>query len=288
MDRFFLIVLSFTLVISGCASQQDVATLDYRLALIEKRHNESEKKRKDLESRLDAYKKAKQQNDQELRGRSAGQHVMIDEMREEIATIRGRAEETEYLLKKQVKALESVDDKKGGQLARIDETARLNNNRIDRIEKYLDLEPTEYDSKIDDLSGAAPGVKTEKQLSESEMYAAAKKAFDQGEIESARARFQNFLKTYPKSKHADNAQFWIGETYYREKWYEKAILEYQKVIEKYPKGNKVESSLLKQGLAFHNIGDSANARLILNELIKKYPKSNEAQIAKRKLKGFAP
>jgi tol-pal system protein YbgF len=96
------------------------------------------------------------------------------------------------------------------------------------------------------------------------------------------------LKIYPKSKHADNAQFWIGEIYYREKWYEKAILEYQKVIEKYPKGNKVESSLLKQGLAFYNIGDRANARLILNVLIKKYPKSNEAKIAKRKLKGFAP
>jgi tol-pal system protein YbgF len=288
MDKFFLIVLSFTLVISGCASQQDVATLDYRLALIEKRYNDSEKKRKELESRLGAYKKAKQQNDKELRSRSAGQHIMIDEMREEIATIRGRAEEAEYLIKKQVKALESVDNKKEGQIARIDETARLNKNRIDRIEKYLDLEPTEYDSKIDDLSDSTSYVKTEKQLSESEMYAAAKKAFDQGEFESARVRFQNLLKTYPKSKHADNAQFWIGEIYYREKWYEKAILEYQKVIEKYPKGNKVESSLLKQGLAFYNIGDRANARLILNVLIKKYPKSNEAKIAKRKLKGFAP
>ncbi|MBW2198143.1 MAG: tetratricopeptide repeat protein, partial [Deltaproteobacteria bacterium] len=90
------------------------------------------------------------------------------------------------------------------------------------------------------------------------------------------------------SKNADNAQFWIGEIYYHEKWYEKAILEYQKVIEKYPKGNKVQASLLKQGFAFLNLGDKSNARLILSELIKKYPKSNEAKIAKRKLKGLAP
>ena len=40
------------------------------------------------------------------------------------------------------------------------------------------------------------------------------------------------LKRFPQSDQADNAQFWIGETYYRENWYEKAILEYQKVIEK--------------------------------------------------------
>ncbi|UCD32221.1 MAG: tol-pal system protein YbgF [Desulfobacterales bacterium] len=288
MDKFLVIVLLFTLVFSGCATQQDVTTIDYRLALIEKQYSESVKKRKELESRLATYKKAKHQNDQELRSRSAGQYAQIDEMQEEIAAIRGKIEETEYFIKKQVKDLERVDDKKGGQLARIDETAKSNKNRLDRIEKYLDLEPSEYDSKIDVRSDSTPAIKKGKQLSEREMYIAAKKAFDQGEIESAKVRFQNLLKTYPKSTHADNAQFWIGEIYYREKWYEKAILEYQKVIEKYPKGNKVQSSLLKQGLAFYNIGDRANARLILNELIKKYPKSNEAKIAKRKLKGFTP
>jgi tol-pal system protein YbgF len=91
------------------------------------------------------------------------------------------------------------------------------------------------------------------------------------------------LKRYPQSNNADNAQFWIGEIYYQEKWFEKAIVEYQKVIENYPKGNKVKSALLKQGYAFLNIGDKSNARIILKELIKKYPDSSEAQIANRKL-----
>ena len=58
------------------------------------------------------------------------------------------------------------------------------------------------------------------------------------------------MEKYPKSNSADNAQFWIGEIYYREKWYEKAILEYQKVIENYPQGNKISAALLKQGLHF--------------------------------------
>ncbi|MCP4371246.1 MAG: tol-pal system protein YbgF, partial [Deltaproteobacteria bacterium] len=94
------------------------------------------------------------------------------------------------------------------------------------------------------------------------------------------------LDRYPKSKSADNAQFWIGEIYYREKWYEKAILEYQKVIENYPKGNKDQASLLKQGFAFYNLKDKPNSRLIFKELIKKFPGSNEAKIAKKKLKEF--
>ena len=42
-------------------------------------------------------------------------------------------------------------------------------------------------------------------------------------------KFKELIERFPKSERADNAQFWIGEIYYREKWYEKAILEYQKV-----------------------------------------------------------
>jgi tol-pal system protein YbgF len=114
----------------------------------------------------------------------------------------------------------------------------------------------------------------------------AKQAFDQGDADTAKKKFKELIERYPKSERADNAQFWIGEIYYREKWYEKAILEYQKVIENYPKGNKVPASLLKQGLAFKNLGDKANARLILEELIRKYPKTSEAKIARDKLKNL--
>ena len=122
-----------------------------------------------------------------------------------------------------------------------------------------------------------------KELSDDELYVRAKQSFDNGEYETARKGFQDLLDKYPKSKNADNAQFWIGEIYYREKWYEKAILEYQKVIENYPQGNKVPGSLLKQGFAFLNIGDETNARLILRELMNKYPESNEAKVAGKKL-----
>jgi tol-pal system protein YbgF len=118
------------------------------------------------------------------------------------------------------------------------------------------------------------------------IYKPAKGAFDAGKNEEARRGFAKLIEKFPKSQHADNAQFWIGETYYQEKWFEKAILEYQKVIENYPKGNKVPAALLKQGLAFQKIGDTANARLILKELIKKYPQTSEGSIAKQKLKEF--
>ena len=119
-------------------------------------------------------------------------------------------------------------------------------------------------------------------------YTSAMEALDKDDFNTARERFRKFIKTYPKSDRADNAQYHIAQTYYREMWYEKAILEHQKVIEKYPKGNRVMKSLFAQGMAFLNLKDKSNARLIFSELIIKYPKSQEAKAAKRKLKEIDP
>ncbi|MFC1826116.1 tol-pal system protein YbgF [Thermodesulfobacteriota bacterium] len=263
----------------GCAMQQDVVTLDDRLAAIEQRNAENAQ-------RLDEHKKFQAQNEQDLRERYAGQNALIRSLRDEIRLLNGRLEENEYLLKHKLIPFEASKDKQANQLDKIEQIVSSNKDRIRHIEQYLNLEITEPDLRAKQESGAISAIQPEKKLSESEIYQAAKQTFDQGNFEAAREQFQQLVKQYPKTKYADNAQFWVGETYYRAKWYEKAILEYQKVIEKYPKGNKVQASFLKQGLAFLNLGDKANARLILTELVKKFPKSNEAQIAKQKLKGL--
>ena len=100
---------------------------------------------------------------------------------------------------------------------------------------------------------------------------------------AARKEFGLLLENYPSSPLADDAQYYIAETYYNEKWYEKAILEYQLVIEKYKNGDKRPSAYFKQGLAFENIGDSTNAKVRYRELVQIYPDSNEARIVKDKL-----
>ena len=281
MKNITLVILSCMMIFSGCALQRDVMTLDNRQALIEKRLLESQKNNKDLNAQL----KAQKQDNQNLRNKFAEQNALIESLRQEIQMLGGRLDETEYTLKQKMQTSEESYEKKEIRLDRIDQTASSNKDHIARIERYLNFESTEPDVK----AGQGAGIKTqvEQKLTEDGIYQAAKQAFDQGDLELAREKFQKLIDTYPKSTMADNAQFWIGEIYYNEKWYEKAILEYQKVIENYPKGNKVQSSLLKQGFSFFNLGDKANARLIFTELIKKYPKSNEAEIAKKKLKGLA-
>jgi len=283
-----LVVILWIMLFGGCASQQDVVTIDDRLAAIEQRNVATEQKSLLLESRLSEFLKSQEQKEQGLRERSAAQNVLINALREEIRMVSGRLEETEYLLKQKLKSFNASENKNAQRLDRIDQNLISNKDRIVRIEQYLNFEIAEGDLSPKPDSGKPSDIQPEKDLSDKEIYKSAKLAFDQGNFEVAREGFQKLLTQYPDSADADNAQFWIGETYYREKWYEKSILEYQKVIEKYPKGNKVPSSLLKQGFAFFNLGDKANARLILTELVKKYPTSNEAKVAQQKLMGLKP
>lgn len=288
MKSFFFISFACLMMVFGCVAQKDIIILQDHIAAIEQRcaaqdqrNAKSEENVMQIQSRMETYGQDREEKDAKLRNQAAGMRVMLNNLRTEIQIQNGRLEETEYLLKQKLSALENLERNRENRFVRIDETIGLNKDRIIRLEEYLNFEP---------LDKSQSKIKTDtsekKELTENELYTLAKKAFDKGDFEAAREGFQKLIKRYAKSSQADNAQFWIGEIYYREKWYEKAILEYQKVIEKYPKGNKVPSALLKQGFAFYNLGDKANSRLILKELEKKYPGSNEGKIARQKLKGL--
>ena len=261
------------LLVSGCvAHQEDIVTLDGRLSQLESRDAE-------LRREFDQYRSDREEKDQSLRTQSASLLAMVEELRQEIRVINGRLDEIGHTAGQQAAG---GGDMPPVNLNELSAATRRNEERISQLEQILKVAPPPS-STVAPVATPPPPTKGP---SEEELYQAAKMAFDREDFDVARKKFQEILDKYPSSQNADNAQFWIGESYYREKWYEKAILEYQKVIESYPKGNKVPASLLKQGFAFYNLGDKANSRLIMEELIRKYPNSNEAKIAAEKLKSF--
>ncbi len=287
MKSILVFNLVFFLLLSGCVTQSELNSLDTRLNVIELRNAEAKKSSQMLKSGLEN----REDEELALRSQAASLRAKMDALNEEMRTFTGKIEEIEYRLNRQTQLdAESVKAKEE-KIDRMAKAAKSNDDRIYRIEQYLNFEPskplipTEKPAEKSTVKiTPVPTDQSKQELPEDNIYRMAKQAFDQGDSDAARKKFQELIQRFPESERADNAQFWIGEIYYREKWYEKAILEYQKVIEKYPKGNKVPASLLKQGFAFFNLGDKSNSRLILEELIKKYPKSNEAKIAKDKVK----
>ena len=287
MKPILLIVLCFAAVFPGCALQDDVnllhnrmMSLERRVASLDSRTADMEKQSAGIKIKLEDYSQVRQTEEQKIKNSAASINASIEGVREELRDTAGRLDGLEYHLKKEAGAYAEFR----AETEALNKALAKNEERIAQLEQYLNLEKSSVASDAaaaPPASAPAPAV-----LTEDQRYQKAKQAFDAGDYETARDGFAALLKRYPKSKNADNAQFWIGEIYYREKWYEKAILEYQKVVEKYPKGNKVAAALLKQGFSFSSLKDKANARLILKELIRKYPDSKEAKIARKKLQGI--
>ena len=276
-----LLKLACLLILVGCASQQEVTSLDRRLSELELHNAETRDKNTALKTEL----QNREGDEQNLRQQMASLRQQLAGVNEEVRSLTGRIEELEHQINRQTQKETESTSSNQDQLEQLANSARSNDERIYRIEQYLNFETSAPAAASEHPAAkVAPTEQVKKESSEDEIYRQAKQAFDQGDSDTARIQFEELIKRYPKSERADNAQFWIGEIYYREKWYEKAILEYQKVIENYPKGNKVPASLLKQGFAFLNLGDKTNSRIILQELIKKFPQTNEAKIAKDKLK----
>lgn len=286
-----IITMLCVLSVAGCAPIADMNRLAWRVGQLERQNadlatklNATQEKTKQIRSELDAYRKTSNQSQQGIRGDTATLSATVDQLRKDLQVVTGKLEEADYSIEKSRSSAANIAQDKENRLNRIEETGRQNRERIAQIDQYLNLEPSE--NGIQPSGSVEKKAASQKKLPENELYSSARQAFDRGQFEVAREQFLEFLKRFPKSKIADNAQFWIGEIYYREKWYKKAIMEYQKVIERYPNGNKVPAALLKQGLAFFNLKEKASARLILKEMIRKYPKSNEAKIARKELSGF--
>ena len=95
--------------------------------------------------------------------------------------------------------------------------------------------------------------------------------------------FRNFVERFPGHDFSDNAQYWIGETFYDQKQFKSALLEFRKVVDNHPDGNKVPDGLLKLGYCYQQMGETDKARQVWQQVVQVYPKSNPASLAKTKL-----
>ena len=97
---------------------------------------------------------------------------------------------------------------------------------------------------------------------------------------------QNFgvLTIFHTHNYADNAIYWMGESYYDRGLWRKALQTFQQVIQNYPLENKVPDAMLKLGLCQKQLNNIRQAREILLQVAELYPKSPVARIAQDRLK----
>lgn len=114
-------------------------------------------------------------------------------------------------------------------------------------------------------------------------YRAAVELVKAGNHDAAIAALRAFIAKHPDHDYADNAQYWLGEAYYAQRDYARALTEFRAVIEVYPRGNKVPDALLKVGYCYQAMGQGEKAQVVLEQVVTRYPKSEPAALAAKRL-----
>jgi tol-pal system protein YbgF len=104
-----------------------------------------------------------------------------------------------------------------------------------------------------------------------------------GEFEAAAESFNVFLNQYPDSSYADNASYWIGETYYVTRDFSTALEVFTDLVNSYPGSSKVPDTRLKIGYIHYEKNDWETAHDVLTSIVKDYPDTEVAQLANARL-----
>lgn len=181
----------------------------------------------------------------------------LDSLQADVRSLRGRIEELENSL----------------------ETLRKQQRDL-----YSDLDQRLTQLSAGGVSGLAPGgAGTAAGAGEEAAYNQAFDALKNGNYGAAIAGFRQFLSAYPSSPLAENAQYWLGETYYVTRDYPSALTAFQAVVDRYPNSRKAPDALVKLGYTYFEMKRYAEARSTLNQVLQRYPDSEAARLAQERL-----
>ncbi len=135
-----------------------------------------------------------------------------------------------------------------------------------------------------DGGSLAPGQLPVPSGSDRDNYQAAFELLKEQRYEPAVMAFQQFLVSYPDSQLADNAQYWLAESYYVTQQYDLALDEFEKVISNYATSRKVPDALLKVGYCNYELQRWNAARRALGRVQADYPDTTAARLAEQRLK----
>jgi tol-pal system protein YbgF len=205
-----------------------------------------------------------------------------------------------------VRQLEQIN----GELARLRGQIEVLTNENQQLQKrqrdfYLDL-----DSRLKRLEGAPAGAANppptseatpppaagavaataparpstrEEQAKEMKAYDAASNLFRRNDFASAIDAFRGFLKDYPQSALAPNAEYWIGISYANLKDYRNALAAQEQLLARHPQSAKAPDALLAIAAVHADQGDAGSARNTLEDIIARYPSSEAAGKARARL-----
>ena len=116
-----------------------------------------------------------------------------------------------------------------------------------------------------------------------QLYDQATEDLTQGRYGLALVNYREYLRRYPETDLADNAQYGAGECYFAQAQFDSALVEYARVGTRWPQGDRAPAALYKLGLCQERLGRMPDSRKTFDDLVKRFPQSGESQLARDRL-----
>ena len=232
------IIVPIGMFLLGCATTKDVQILDREIDKLYSQLSVLRKENKSLENKLDLELSAIRKENSSLENKISALSeenqklkteflFRLENLQSEIRVLSTGIEEYRDYLKRPSK-----------EIGRVKEDVEVRLRILEERRKNLEEKIREMEDRLKGLEGKIKQTELEKSSPTKEvpsepkglsagvgdLYKDAYETFQKGDYEGARKKFEAFLKQYPNTELSGNAQFWIGETYYQKKDFEKAIL----------------------------------------------------------------
>lgn len=115
------------------------------------------------------------------------------------------------------------------------------------------------------------------------VYDTAYADYSRGNLDLAVVGFRQFLEISPRGELTDNALYWLGECFYRQAKFNKAIEQFDQVLARFPGGDRMASATLKKGYAYLEMGQRAQGIVQLQAVVCEHRGKDEAALARKSL-----
>jgi tol-pal system protein YbgF len=126
-------------------------------------------------------------------------------------------------------------------------------------------------------SAPPPGVSPQK------MYELAWGDYVGAQYNLAVSGFENYIRTFPRSEQAGDAQYFIGESYYQQGMFREAAGAFDRGISDYPNSKRVPDMYFKRGMAQNALGQTDRARESWEFVVKTFPNTDAGRLARQRL-----
>lgn len=290
MRTWSVLGIALLLPLAGCTSQQDMALLHREITDVQRQVQQLSAATLDKNDLVPLEKQLKGQTNKLVRS-NADLAVQVNRLQEQIEALKANLQVTTHQLQQISQELAAANVAQRPPRTPLppvtagESPATTSQSPAQSAGQSQQVQGSQAPGSAPAAATPAPTPSPVPNTPEG-LYQSAYQDYLQGNYDLAIQGFEEYLKRYPKTDLADNAQYWIGECYDAEGKEEKALQAFSTVLDTYPTSDKGAAAQLKKGLVYLKMGDQGQGVVNLQYVVYEHPGTKEADLAREKLRSL--